>query len=101
MGQIPDINDNELGITETKLMQCYAKKKDSQIIDTDIRLDSSNHELTECPAQYCQDNDCHFIVVNTAWPNASRLSCRSRSIMNVLHRDPWKTDNNAAHEFTN
>jgi hypothetical protein len=63
MPKIADINDNELWITETTLMERYGKKKDVQVVDTDIRLYSSDRELTECPAMYWQDNDCHFIVV--------------------------------------
>ena len=63
MSKIPDINDNELWITETTLRERYGEKKDIQVVDTDIRLYSSDRELTECPAIYWQDKDCHLIVV--------------------------------------
>ncbi len=63
MSKIPDINDNELWITETTLQERYGEKKDIQVVDTDIRICSSDRELTECPAIYWQDNDCHFVVV--------------------------------------
>ncbi len=63
MSKIPDINDNELWITETTLQERYDEKKDIQVVDTDIRMFSSDRELTECPAIYWQDKDCHFVVV--------------------------------------
>jgi len=63
MPQIPDIDDNELWITETTVMEHYGEKKQAQVVDTDIRLYSSDRELSECPALYWHDNDCHFIVI--------------------------------------
>ena len=44
-------------------MERYGEKKDIQVVDTDIRIYSSDRETTESPALYWQDNNCHFIVV--------------------------------------
>jgi hypothetical protein len=65
MPRIPDITENEMWIVETTLRERYGKDKDLQVVDTDIRLHSSDRELTECPAFYWEDNQCHFIVVKT------------------------------------
>jgi len=66
MSRIPDINDNELLIAETALMKRYGETKDLQVVDTDIKLNSTDKETTECPALYWHDQGCHFIVVKTA-----------------------------------
>ena len=63
MSRIPDINDNELWIAETTLQERYGEKKDIQIVDTEVRVYSSDRELTECPALYWEDQGCTFIVV--------------------------------------
>ena len=63
MPRIPDITDNEIWLVETTLMERYGEKKEVQIVDTEIRLHTSDRELTECPAFYWQDKDCHFIIV--------------------------------------
>jgi len=44
------------------LMERYSEKKDVQIVDTETRLYTTDKELTECPALYWQDQDCHFII---------------------------------------
>lgn len=62
MSRIPDINNNELWIAETTLTERYSEKKDLQVVDAEIRLYTTDKELTECPALYWEDNNCHFII---------------------------------------
>jgi len=62
MQHIADITENENWITATTLQERYGKKKDYQVVDADIRVSTSDTELTECPAIYREDGDCHFIV---------------------------------------
>ncbi|HEC28080.1 MAG TPA: hypothetical protein ENI65_00630 [Gammaproteobacteria bacterium] len=62
MTRIADITDNEIWLVETTLQERYGEKKEVQVVDTEIRLYTSDRELTECPAFYWQDGDCHFIV---------------------------------------
>ena len=57
MPQIADINDNEFWITETTLMERYGKKRDIQVVDTDIRLysyEDENDELAPCVVSILQ-----------------------------------------------
>lgn len=66
MSRIPDITDNEIWIAETTLMERYSVKKELQVVDTEIRLYSTDKELTECPALYWTDQDCHFIIAKAS-----------------------------------
>ena len=65
MAKIPDINDNELWIVKTTLMERYGEKKEVQIVDAEARLFSSDQETTECPGIYWHDNDCNFLIAKT------------------------------------
>jgi len=62
MSRIPDINDNELLIAETPFMERYSKKKELQVVNTDIKLNSAYKEATECPAMCPQDHGSHFSI---------------------------------------
>ena len=64
MPRIPDINDNELWIAETTLQERYGEKKDIQTVDTEVRVNSSDRELTECPALYWEDDDLTQCVIS-------------------------------------
>ena len=47
MSRLPDINDNELLIAETTLMERYGEKKELQVVDTESRLYSTDKALTD------------------------------------------------------
>jgi hypothetical protein len=65
MSRVSDITDTEMWILETTLRERYGTRKEYQVVDTDIRLNSSDRELTECPALYWEHEDCHFIIIKT------------------------------------
>lgn len=65
MSRISDITDNEKWILESTLRERYGAPKEYQVVDIEVRLHSSDRELTECPGMYWEDKDCHFIVVKT------------------------------------
>ncbi len=67
MGSIPDINDTEQRIVRSSLDERWGKDKvEFHLVDVEARLDPSDRELTECPALYWEQGDCHFVVIKTA-----------------------------------
>ncbi|HHC72294.1 MAG TPA: hypothetical protein ENK54_05290 [Thiotrichales bacterium] len=65
MRPIPDFSDSELWIVETTLRERYGRKVPYELAESDIRLRSSDRELTPCPIVYWEDGDCHLVVIKT------------------------------------
>lgn len=65
MGAIPEFSENEMWLAQTTLQERYGREITPQIVDTELRLRSSDRELTACPALYWEDGDCHFVVCKT------------------------------------
>ena len=66
MSNIPDITDSEHWAIKTSLDERWGKDIITpELVDVEARLDPSDRELTECPALYWQQGDCHFVIMKT------------------------------------
>lgn len=65
MQRIPDFQDSEIWIVKTTLTERYNQDIEIQMVDTDLRLRTTDRELTSCPAIYWEFGDCHFIICKT------------------------------------
>ena len=67
MSNIPDITETEQWTIQTSLDERWGKNIITlELVDVEARLDPSDRELTECPAVYWQQGDCHFVIMKTA-----------------------------------
>ena len=67
MSAIPDINDTEKRIIRSSLDERWGKDViEFHIVDVEARLDPADRELTECPAFYWEQGECHFVVIKTS-----------------------------------
>jgi hypothetical protein len=67
MSDIPDITDTEHWTIKASLDERWGKDVITpELVDVEARLDPSDRELTECPALYWQQGDCHFVIMKTA-----------------------------------
>jgi len=62
MSTIPDFLPEELKVVADTLSERYGQAIDVQICDVDLRLSPDDSQVTECPAQYWEHGDCHFIL---------------------------------------
>jgi len=62
MSKIPDFTDEEFKVVTDTLMERYGKPADLQRADIELRIYPDDRELTECPAIYWENADCHFIL---------------------------------------
>ena len=66
MSNIPDITETEQWTIQTSLDERWGKDVIAlELVDVEARLDASDRELTECPAVYWQQGDCHFVILKT------------------------------------
>jgi hypothetical protein len=66
MSAISDITDIEIGIVQSTLDERWGKNAvEPQVVDVEARLSKGDRELTECPALYWEQADCHFIIIKT------------------------------------
>lgn len=66
MSAIADITDTEKWTVRSSLDERRGKDKvDLHIVDIEARLDPADRELTECPALYWEQEDCHFVIIKT------------------------------------
>ena len=73
MNRIPDFTENEMWVVHTTLRERYGREVDVQLVDTDVRLRSSDRELSPCPAVYWEQNGCHFVVIKAG---ESKFRCQ-------------------------
>jgi hypothetical protein len=62
MSITPDFSDAEINIVKATLEERYGSPKEIQLADVELRLSKANRELTERPAIYWEDKDCHFVI---------------------------------------
>jgi hypothetical protein len=63
MATIPDITETEQWIMRTTLRERYGRDLEIQHADAEIRLQSSDRELTSCPVIYWQADDrCNSVI---------------------------------------
>jgi hypothetical protein len=62
MSITPDFSDNEINIVTDTLAEHYGVAKQLQLADVELRLSKDDLELTERPALYWEDDDCHFLI---------------------------------------
>ncbi len=66
MTAIPDFSDAEMRLTDVALRERYGQAIEVQEVETEIRLNPADRELTVCPALYWEDTDrCRFVVSKT------------------------------------
>ena len=63
MTSIPDITETEQWLMRTTLRERYGRDLEIQLADAEIRLATSDRELTTCPVIYWQSDDgCNFVI---------------------------------------
>lgn len=62
MSSIPDFTPEETKVVNDTLQERYGKPIDPQLVDVELRLNPDDSQVTDCPAFYWEDNDCHFIL---------------------------------------
>jgi len=62
MSDIPDFSSEEIKVVEDTVAERFRKPIPVEQVDTELRLDKGDRELTECPALYWQVDDCHFVL---------------------------------------
>ncbi len=67
MSSIPDITEIEKSIVRSTLDERWGKDNiELHIVDVEARLSKADRELTECPALYWEQGECHFVIIKTA-----------------------------------
>ena len=62
MSSILDFSPEEIKVVQDTLVERYGQGVEVQICDVDLRLSPDDSQVTECPAQYWEHEDCHFIL---------------------------------------
>jgi hypothetical protein len=62
MSSVPDFGDDEIKVVEDTLQERYRRPVPVQRADVELRLTPEDRELTECPALYWEDGECHFVI---------------------------------------
>ena len=62
MSDIPDFSREEIKAVEDTVKERFRKDIQIHEVDTELRMDPGDRELTECPALYWEEGDCHFII---------------------------------------
>lgn len=62
MSVFPDFSDQEFKIVYDALAERYGEAKDLQLADVELRFAKDDRELTEKPALYWVDGECHFLI---------------------------------------
>lgn len=57
-----DFTEDEIKIVSDILSERYGAAKTLQQADVELRLSRDDSELTERPALYWEDSDCHFLI---------------------------------------
>ena len=66
MSKIPDITDAEQWTVQRAVDERWGKGTvELQLADVEARLDKGDHELTDCPAIYWEQGECHFVILKT------------------------------------
>lgn len=66
MSAIPDFTEAEVRLVDATLKERYGQAVEVQEVETEIRLQSADRELTVCPAVYWEDAErCRFVVSKT------------------------------------
>lgn len=62
MSILPDFSDGEIKIVTDTLAEHYGVPKQLQLADVELRLSRDDRELSERPALYWEDDDCHYLI---------------------------------------
>jgi hypothetical protein len=65
MSAIPDFTPEETKVVQDTLKERYGKPIEAQAVDVELRLTPNDGQVTECPAMYWENEDCHFILAKT------------------------------------
>ena len=62
MVAIPEFSDSELWVLRSTLRERYGQAVEIHLADTEVRLDPSRTEVTECPAVFWKEREASFII---------------------------------------
>jgi hypothetical protein len=62
---VADFNQAELWTIETTLRERYGTPIEIQLADSEVRLRSTDRELTTCPVVFWQHGECNFVIIKT------------------------------------
>lgn len=66
MTAIPDFTEAEQRLVDVALRERYGQSVEFDLVETEIRLNPADRELTVCPAIYWEDAErCRFVVAKT------------------------------------
>ena len=63
MRSIPEFSESELWVVKSTLRERYGHDVEVELAATELRLNPSSSELTDCPAIYWFFDDCNFLIV--------------------------------------
>ncbi len=71
LNEIPEFKSNGIWIIESTLKERYAANDNISLkyADSEIRIDSSDRELTVCPVIFWEHESCSFVIIKTAEKN--------------------------------
>ena len=61
-GAIPDFSTEEIQAVNSTLFERFKKKIETQLADTELRLNPDSSTMTLCPTMYWETDGCHFVV---------------------------------------
>lgn len=65
MSSVADFTDTENKLVDDTLRERYGKDTETNMVDVELRIYPDDRELTECPAHYWEQDNCHFILAKT------------------------------------
>ena len=65
MSQTADFTESELWTIHTTLAERYKEAVETQLGDSELRLNPYSSELDTCPVVYWEKDGCHFVVFKT------------------------------------
>jgi hypothetical protein len=65
MSRIPDFSDSEMWVINSTLEERYGHPCQTELAETELRLDKGSTELVPCPTVYWEADGCHFVICKT------------------------------------
>lgn len=62
MNTAAGFNQEEIKAVQDTLKERYGREVTTELADVELRLDPADRSLTQCPAIYWEDGDCHFVA---------------------------------------
>lgn len=65
MSTIPDFTESELDVIREAMQERYGIPPEIEHAESEIRLETEDRELANCPTVYWQARGCHFVLCKT------------------------------------